>query len=536
MKSQMRTVTASAWGSCLSVMFCLLVALACPSPTEGQITNGVFVPGSTNYGKTYPQWLAAWHQWADSLETIHHPLFVTADLSAGQSGPVWFLGRNWVSGPTNRTGVVPAGTALFVALVESFADSTGCPTNYLSETQLRNLARATIDQIHDVTFTIDGVAIQGLLPAYRFQTPTYSFVTPPNNNILEALEGEPCYSDHSATPTPWTVSLAVADGICVMVAPLALGPHTIHFTFQYGFPTTANANKTFNLTVVDANLGNPAVLPPDSAPYGKTYAQWAAENWKWLYSLPIDRHPLFDTADLSAGQSGDVWFLGAAYTNGVKGGTAVRNSTVPDGKALFVPLIDQESATAEGNGTNYGQLFSHSQFLLDHATNLAFVIDGQPVTNLEHYRAQSPLFTWGPLPTNNVFGDPVKFPVGLTSQSVADGYYVMLAPLPAGTHTLHFTGAIKTSVANGDPSNFESELDITYDLTVTPASLSFTHQGSSLLISWPQTGTSYVLEQTDRLNPANWSSTGVTAQPVAGTYQVTAPTSGASQFFRLRKQ
>lgn len=60
---------------------------------------------------------------------------------------------------------------------------------------------------------------------------------------------------------------------------------------------------------------------------------------------------------------------------------------------------------------------------------------------------------WGPLPADSLFGDPVNFPAGLTSQSVADGYYVMLTPLSVGQHTLHFTGGIVTSVAGGDPTD-----------------------------------------------------------------------------------
>ena len=47
---------------------------------------------------------------------------------------------------------------------------------------------------------------------------------------------------------------------------------------------------------------------------------------------------------------------------------------------------------------------------------------------------------------------------GSTSLSAADGFYLMLAPLRPGQHTLHFGGTF------GDPINFT--LDITYHLTV----------------------------------------------------------------------
>ena len=48
---------------------------------------------------------------------------------------------------------------------------------------------------------------------------------------------------------------------------------------------------------------------------------------------------------------------------------------------------------------------------------------------------------------------------GLVDPVVADGYYLMLAPLTPGQHTLNFGGTI------GDPINFT--LDITYNFTVT---------------------------------------------------------------------
>jgi hypothetical protein len=79
-------------------------------------------------------------------------------------------------------------------------------------------------------------------------------------------------------------------------------------------------------------------------------------------------------------------------------------------------------------------------------------------------------------------------------------------------------------------------LDLTYNLTVTPASLSVVQQGTNAVLSWPQTGTSYVLEISDSLNPANWSPSAASIVPVGATYQATVPKSGGSQFFRLLAQ
>jgi hypothetical protein len=215
-------------------------------------------------------------------------------------------------------------------------------------------------------------------------------------------------------------------------------------------------------STIRAQTLNPGIIDPTNTYEGKTYGDWSAAHWQWVYSLPTDKHPLFDTGDVSVGQTGGVWFLGGTYTtttdaNGVIYGTAVRDCTIPQGKALFFPLIDAESSIAEGNGTSYAQLLASSQALIDGVDTLSCTIDGQTVSNLTSYRASSDLFTWGPLPTNNVFGDPADFPAGLTSQAVADGYYLLLQPLTPGSHSIHFTGGVPGF-----------QLNITYNLTVTP--------------------------------------------------------------------
>jgi hypothetical protein len=213
--------------------------------------------------------------------------------------------------------------------------------------------------------------------------------------------------------------------------------------------------------------GNPGVLPVNSKPYGKTYGEWSAEHWKWLLSMPYEGHPLNDDGDvdLSKGQSGHVWFLGGTFTStelpgGIVVGEATRNGTVPVGKALFFPIIDTEASTLEGNGTTYEELLAVAAFFTDAATNLSCEVDGVAVQNLEAYRVQSPLDTFGPLPDGNLLGAPE----GATSPFASDGYFLMLAPLSAGQHTIHFTGEIDLLEEFG----FVFMLDITYNLTVAP--------------------------------------------------------------------
>jgi hypothetical protein len=231
----------------------------------------------------------------------------------------------------------------------------------------------------------------------------------------------------------------------------------------------------FILVIVSLSMTTPVtladgpragVLSPNSSWYGKTYGEWSAAQWKWLYSLPVDHHPLFDTADCSAGQSGKVWFLGGTFTvvetaPNVVVGNATRNCRVPSGKALFFPIIDAECAVAEGNGSTEAELRACAVNLVNHATDLSAEIDRVPVQNLGNYRVQSPLFTWGPLPANNA----LSLPSGITSPSVSDGYFLLVAPFKEGKHTIHFKGSAKFVQAT-DGFDFTFSLDITYNLTV----------------------------------------------------------------------
>lgn len=208
--------------------------------------------------------------------------------------------------------------------------------------------------------------------------------------------------------------------------------------------------------------GNPGVIPPNAKPHGLSYGEWSARWWQWAFSLPVPDNPFFDVdgncTNGANGQSGHVWFLTGVIN---VSGTAERNCTVPTGQMLFFPILNIECATLEGNGSTEAELRACTASFMSSVTNVAAELDGRPTQNFERYRAASPLFTYGPLPDDNVlqlFG--FDAPEGTTSLAAADGFYLMLAPLSVGQHTLHYTGTF------GPPNNFT--LDITYNLTVSP--------------------------------------------------------------------
>jgi hypothetical protein len=67
----------------------------------------------------------------------------------------------------------------------------------------------------------------------------------------------------------------------------------------------------------------------------------------------------------------------------------------------------------------------------------AVSIDGVPLQNLDHYRFQSPAFSYK-IPDDNIlaflFGFPI--PAGTYAPAVSDGYWLLFKPLSPGTHKL----------------------------------------------------------------------------------------------------
>jgi hypothetical protein len=207
------------------------------------------------------------------------------------------------------------------------------------------------------------------------------------------------------------------------------------------------------------------VIPRDQVAYGRTYADWTAAWWQWALSIPLGVHPLFENGPCTEGQSGPVFFLGGSFATS----TVSRNCTVPAGKALFFPIINQEDSVPEElvfpsgpGGTPLLTINALRAFLqgnMDTATNLRVSLDGKSLSDLQPFRIQSTVFSYT-LPEHNILKDAFgeNLDAGSYSPAVGDGFYVMIKPQPAGKHLLHFH--------QGTPPGFT--LDITYHLTVSP--------------------------------------------------------------------
>lgn len=208
---------------------------------------------------------------------------------------------------------------------------------------------------------------------------------------------------------------------------------------------------------------NPGVIPNNGPKYGDLGASW----WQWALSFPAADIPYFNTGgpvDISAGQSGHVWFLaGANY-----GLTEPRTGVVPTGTSLFFPLanlINDYPCPPEYNfepdpGESLEDFLQRTgneflDYYFPDPTQLFAEIDGVELTDLSTYRATSSLFKFTADPELATFFDPCI--TGTLQDGVAVGYWLLLPPLTPGEHTLHF--------GYSSPPVLQ---DITYVLTVTP--------------------------------------------------------------------
>ena len=91
------------------------------------------------------------------------------------------------------------------------------------------------------------------------------------------------------------------------------------------------------------------------------------------------------------------------------------------------------------------------------ATRVETTIDGVSLQNFQMPRVQSPLFSFK-FPPNNIFGATPG-----DSQSVADGYYVFLKPLPVGKHEVSFKAVSVQFTTTGTQNSAQNLL---YHLTV----------------------------------------------------------------------
>lgn len=190
--------------------------------------------------------------------------------------------------------------------------------------------------------------------------------------------------------------------------------------------------------------GDDFLLAPTASVAGRSQSEWSRDWWEWATSFPAASSPIADRTGerCGAGQSGPVWFLAGAFGSAL----VQRTCIVPPGKHLFFPMVNYV-VFPNGNRTfTCEQATALAKKMTDDPEILVAAIDGARISDLERHRQA----------TRECFdlaarsGAPMPI-----APAAANGYYLMLSPLPPGRHTLRFGGDL-TSIRQA----------ISYDLVV----------------------------------------------------------------------
>ena len=231
-----------------SILVTLVPALLSTLPVAAQSQNPhdpnpgiVLTPSSAPGGLTYGEWSARWFKWAYEPPPALSPVLdlTGANCAVGQSGDVWFL-----AGPlfplgtpvVTRTCTIPAGKMLFFPVGNAFSSAEpDYPDTFAN--QRKNATKAARD-LRNFSADLDLFPINGLhseLEAnyYRALSPEFAFVFGAPN-IFGVVAG--------------VYSPAAADGVYLMLAPLAPGTHILRF--RADLKGGGQIQATYTLTVL----------------------------------------------------------------------------------------------------------------------------------------------------------------------------------------------------------------------------------------------------------------------------------------------
>jgi hypothetical protein len=201
------------------------------------------------------------------------------------------------------------------------------------------------------------------------------------------------------------------------------------------------------------------IFPPESKPYGLTFAEHEKNFWRWALGIPAKESPVNDpTGEKCAnGQSNtnsSVFYL--SFNNG---GISERTCKVPAGKGLVIPVMQVEWSDKEAPNASVEELRMSAKKDQDSVNSLYLKIGDKEYKykDLIKYRTPTDVFEVV-FPDNGIFG----VIEGGVSKVVADGFYIITEPLTKGTYPIHF----KSSLICPDPDCAEPNFaqDIKYNI------------------------------------------------------------------------
>ena len=210
-----------------------------------------------------------------------------------------------------------------------------------------------------------------------------------------------------------------------------------------------------------------------SPPNKNLQVQW----WKWILGIPAENSPVLDETgeDCAVDQKGPIWYLAgfAGSSEGPPfGGSAERDCTIPEGKAILIPIFnvvcaEQTDAAVIKDvlGLQPNDPIPPSQlkeglirctdFYMSFVDTKQFSIDGLALEedDFNDFKVVSPQFQIV-YPEGNVFN---QIPTNVKQKAVAQGYWILVTGLEPGEHTIEVVSGL---------SAFEFLTDVTYYLTI----------------------------------------------------------------------
>ncbi len=217
---------------CASILLALVAIISMSSTAHAQ---GVLPLNAHYRGLSQSEWAAVFWQTAVAVpvENGDHP-FISGGAIQGPEGMVFLTGV-FSEEPAIVEITIPAGTPLFFPVINvecSVAEPD--PFHGDDEQELRACANEHMDQASGLFAFVNGRPVKNLTD-YRSDTPLFLWGPVPENNIV-GVEGG-------------TVSPAVGAGYHLLLSPLGVGQHVIHFggTFDH---FGASINTIYIVTVV----------------------------------------------------------------------------------------------------------------------------------------------------------------------------------------------------------------------------------------------------------------------------------------------
>jgi hypothetical protein len=164
---------------------------------------------------------------------------------------------------------------------------------------------------------------------------------------------------------------------------------------------------------------------PDAYVHGASLDTWSARHWQWTLGFPVSTSPGMDPTGASCmvGQHGPVFFMARNLAP----------CTVPEGAVVLIPVAGAECSSVEREpftGDDEKALRDCASADVDRYTNISVTVNGTLVPEIARYRIGTELFNVV-LPEHNILGAAPG-----AAWVIADGYNVLLRPLPPGEHTV----------------------------------------------------------------------------------------------------